>query len=366
MANWPQVSIDTEKDLNICFACGQKNPMGLKINFDWNGKRAVAEFVPSQFHQGWVGLIHGGIITCILDEAMSYAALFEGITGLTAKIEVRFKHPVQLGQSLNISAHLTRKTKRLAEAEAEVSLKDGTVIAESTATLFLTSKKAENQKASKNKARAVIWDMDGVIVDTAAFHLKAWQEVFKKRGVKFSEADFKKSFGQRNDAIIRNALGSELAHKELVSISAAKEASFRKKIAGKIKPLPGVIKLINALKERDFKMALASSAPVQNIRLLLTTLDIYRYFRVIVSDKDVAEGKPSPQAFLLATQRLGVEPENCIVIEDAVAGVEAAKRGGMKSLAITNTHPQQKLAKADIIVDTLKKVSASDLEDLFK
>jgi len=146
MANWPQVSVDTEKEFNMCFACGQKNPIGLKLNFAWDGKTARAEFTPNKFHQGWSGLVHGGIMSCILDEAMSYAALFEGVNTITAKMQARFKRPVQIGEPLIITASLTKKTRKLAQAKAEISLKDGTPVADSIATMFILNQGEEKSK----------------------------------------------------------------------------------------------------------------------------------------------------------------------------------------------------------------------------
>ena len=147
MANWPQVSINTEKELNLCFACGQKNPIGLKLNFDWDGKVARAEFTPNKFHQGWSGLVHGGIISCLLDEAMSYAALFEGVNTITAKMRARFKYPAQIDKPLIITASLTKKTRKLVEAKGEISLKDNTPVADSTATMFILSPREEEIKS---------------------------------------------------------------------------------------------------------------------------------------------------------------------------------------------------------------------------
>jgi beta-phosphoglucomutase family hydrolase len=213
--------------------------------------------------------------------------------------------------------------------------------------------------------KAIIWDMDGVIADTAPYHFKAWQQVFQKRGVKFTEADFKHNFGQRNDTIIRDIQGQGTSQSEIDAISQEKENSFRNMVRQRIKPLPGVINLIKLLAEHGFKMALASSAPIENIQLLITGLGINNYFQAIISDKEVTEGKPSPQGFLLAAQRLGVKPENCIVVEDAVAGVSAAKRAGMRCLAVTNTHPRKSLLEADLIVNTLEAISVNDLEELF-
>jgi len=217
---------------------------------------------------------------------------------------------------------------------------------------------------STSKAKAVIWDMDGVIADTGPYHFSAWQEVFQKRGVDFTEDDFRRKFGQRNDTIIRNTLGEGISQSEIDAIASDKERNFRQRVRHNIKSLPGAIKLITSLKEHGFSMALASSAPMENIQLVTRGLDIESLFQAIVSGREVNEGKPSPQGFLLAAQKLGVEPKNCIVIEDAIAGVTAAKRAGMRCLAVANTHPRKNLTEADLIVDTLKAVSISDLEGL--
>ena len=105
---------------------------------------------------------------------------------------------------------------------------------------------------------------------------------------------------------------------------------------------------------------------MENIHLLTKSLGITDCFQAIISDEDVTKGKPDPQVFKLAAQKLAVEPENCIVIEDAVAGVTAAKKAGIRCLSVTNTHPAVSLAAADLIVDTLEEVSVPDLEELIK
>ena len=88
MKNWPQISVNTDKEYSMCFGCGQNNPIGLKLTFKWDGKTAKAEFTPNEFYQSWSGIVHGGIIICLLDEAMGYAALFEGMNCATASIQV--------------------------------------------------------------------------------------------------------------------------------------------------------------------------------------------------------------------------------------------------------------------------------------
>ncbi|GAJ23288.1 unnamed protein product, partial [marine sediment metagenome] len=205
---------------------------------------------------------------------------------------------------------------------------------------------------------AVIWDMDGVLADTAPHHLLAWQETFAKRGINFTEADFKRGFGIRNDAIIKNTLGEQVTPEEIEAIAREKEATFRRIIGKDIKPLPGALELVKALDEGGISMAIASSTTIENIHLIVGSLGIADYFKAVITGHDVSEGKPSPQVFLLAAQRLGAEPKNCIVIEDAVAGVKAAKSAGMYCVAVSNSHPQEKLNEADLIVASLEMVTA--------
>lgn len=211
--------------------------------------------------------------------------------------------------------------------------------------------------------KAVIWDMDGVIADSGPYHLAAWQEILGKRGVKFTAGDFKHSFGLRNDNIIRNTLG-KISQAEVDTIAREKEATFRRLAGRKIKPLPGALELLRTLKKEGFRMAIASSTSSENIELVTDTLGTADCFQAVVTGHDVTEGKPNPQVFLLAARRLGVEPTNCLVIEDAVVGVTAAKRAGMYCLAVTNTHPRQKLKEADLIVDSLEKVTIDDIKGL--
>ncbi len=216
----------------------------------------------------------------------------------------------------------------------------------------------------ESRLRAVIWDMDGVIVDTGPYHFRAWQEVFQKRGVNFTEEDFKRNFGQRNDTIIRNTMGGSMSSSEMDAIAGEKEENYRRRVAQNIKPLPGAIELLRSLGDQGVKVAMASSAPMENIQLVTRALGINDCFQAIVWGREVTEGKPSPQGFLLAARKLQVEPQDCIVIEDAVAGVTAAKRAGMKCLAVTNTHPAVSLKGADLIVNTLEIVNVGDLEGL--
>ncbi|MDD5702653.1 MAG: HAD family phosphatase [Dehalococcoidales bacterium] len=216
-----------------------------------------------------------------------------------------------------------------------------------------------------SRTRAVIWDMDGVIVDTAEHHFNSWRYAFERQGVTFTREDFQQVFGQRNDAIISRIMAGNVTREKMDSIAQDKEENFRQTVKNDLRPLPGVIALLTTIKDNGMLSAVASSAPSENIRLILTGLGIEDCFQAVVYGDEVTEGKPSPLGFLLAGRKLGVEPRDCIVIEDAVAGVQAAKRGGMHCIAVTNTHPAEDLGDADWVVDSLEKIGLKELNSLF-
>ena len=218
---------------------------------------------------------------------------------------------------------------------------------------------------SENRLEAVLWDLDGVIADTGDYHYGAWQDVFGKKGVTFTKEDFMRHFGQRHDTIIKFALGDGLSPEEFDTVTEEKQQEYRRVVAENIRALPGAIELIKSLNNHNIKTAIASSAPVENIDIIIKGLKIQDSFQAIAHGTEVDEGKPSPQIFQLAAGKLNVEPGNCVVIEDAIAGVTAAKTAGMKCVAVTNSHPVDKLQKADLIVDSLEKVAIDDLKNIF-
>ncbi|MBI4187105.1 MAG: PaaI family thioesterase [Chloroflexi bacterium] len=128
----PKISVDAD-GIDRCFGCGSNNPIGLKLRFHWDGKAARTEFTAAELYQGWPDIVHGGIITCILDEAMSHAALFEGMNCVTAEMQVKLKRPARINERLIGTASVTKKNRRLVEARASIHLADGTLVAEATA-----------------------------------------------------------------------------------------------------------------------------------------------------------------------------------------------------------------------------------------
>ncbi len=145
----PRVTLNADLDEGFCFGCGRHNPIGLKLKFTRDGETIRTEFTPDRTHQGWPGLLHGGILGTLLDEAMSNIAYATGNTCLTANINIRIKQPVKVEIPLVISAWITKQSTRLIETAGQVCLQDGTVVAESTAKQFV----AANQTGKRDRVR---------------------------------------------------------------------------------------------------------------------------------------------------------------------------------------------------------------------
>ncbi len=212
--------------------------------------------------------------------------------------------------------------------------------------------------------QAVLWDMDGVIVDTYEGHFLSWKQSLEEVGQSFNEETFRETFGMNNRLIMAHVFGRELEEDFIWKVGDRKEEIFREDIKGKVQALPGVREWLAQFKAMGLKQAVASSAPQANIDALLDELKIRDYFQVEVSASKLA-GKPDPAVFLLAAEKLGVDPRACLVIEDSIAGVEAAKRAGCKCLAVLTTNPAEKLGRADRIVQDLSLFSDSMLVALF-
>ncbi len=212
---------------------------------------------------------------------------------------------------------------------------------------------------------AVLWDMDGVLVDSAPYHYRAWKDTFAEEGLALDEATFRRTFGQRNDAIIADVLGPGLPPERVAAIGAAKEQRYRALIARKgLTPLPGALDWLHRLYRRGIPQAVVSSAPRENIEAILRALGMSGLFQALVSGEEVERGKPDPASFLLAAQRLGMPPKRCVVVEDAPAGVEAAHRAGMACLAVATTHPRERLEAAEQVVDSLAGLPEDTFERL--
>jgi beta-phosphoglucomutase len=204
---------------------------------------------------------------------------------------------------------------------------------------------------------AVIFDMDGVLVDSYAPHFESWRRLYNELGIEYSEVAFAADFGQTSRDILRRRLHEDLTEARFREIDDRKEGYYREIIREKFPAMNGADDLIEALAGDGFRLAVGSSGPPENVELAIEKLRSGRLISAKVTGADVTRGKPDPQVFLMAAERLGVPPASCVVIEDAVHGVEAAKRADMAAIALTGTSTYAELGSADLIVESLRELS---------
>jgi HAD superfamily hydrolase (TIGR01509 family) len=198
--------------------------------------------------------------------------------------------------------------------------------------------------------RAVLWDLDGTLADSRDFHWRAWRETMQDAGVEISDAQFAASFGQRNDAILAAWLGAAATPDRVRDIGDAKEALYRRYIEREgIAPLPGAAEWVRRLHAAGWRQAIASSAPRMNVEVMHHVLGFAGTIDTLVGAEDVTRGKPEPDVFLTAASRLDVPPPRCVVVEDAQAGLEAARRAGMRRIGVGAGD----LTGADMLVKSL-------------
>ena len=199
---------------------------------------------------------------------------------------------------------------------------------------------------------AVLFDLDGVIVDSRAHHLAAWEAFAREHAPHAARDYFHRSFGLRNDAII-GGLIEGIDRETLAALAARKEELFRASARGNLTLLTGVAELLDFLDAESVPKAIVTSTPRANLDMILDTLEIAGRFETLVAEEDASKGKPDPEGFLVAGRRLGVPPERCVVIEDAPAGLQAAKAAGMRAIGVTTTRPAPDLGDADLVVESL-------------
>ncbi len=187
-----------------------------------------------------------------------------------------------------------------------------------------------------DRRRAVLWDLDGTLIDSEAFHWQSWRDTMRPEGVDLTYGQFLASFGQRNDRILPGWLGPDVDAARIQRIGEAKEAEYRRLAeAHGLTPLPGAREWLATLRATGWKQSIASSAPRVNVEMMLRVAGLEGCLDAIVSADDVTIGKPDPQVFFKAAEKVHTPPSQCIVVEDAAAGVEGARRAGTRSVGVT-------------------------------
>jgi beta-phosphoglucomutase len=217
---------------------------------------------------------------------------------------------------------------------------------------------------SSNKKFSVIFDMDGVIVDSNPYHKTAIQQFCRDHGQQLSDDQLlKKVYGRTNREWI-TALFGDIPEETIHRYTEEKEELYRRLFNKDIKPLKGLIRFLNELENKKVPRAIGTSAPRSNVDFTLTRTETTRYFDIILNDTFVTHSKPHPEIYLKCAQALGLPNSQCIVIEDSLSGVEAGKAAGSKVIGITTTHPAHELSHCDLVIDDFEGLTTEKLRAL--
>ncbi|MCA9099080.1 MAG: HAD family phosphatase [Planctomycetaceae bacterium] len=214
----------------------------------------------------------------------------------------------------------------------------------------------------------VIFDMDGVLVDSYLPHFVSWQETASKFGLELTEEQFRGTFGQTSSSIIRQLWGEgALTPEQMTDFDHIKEARYRELVVAELPIMKGARELVQNLHSDGIPLAIGSSGPPENVQLAASALGGSNLFSAYVTGRDVQHGKPDPQVFILAAEKLGIPPDRCVVIEDAPVGIEAATRAGMKSIGLQSPPPRNRdLSRATLVIDSLSSLSTSRIREVLE
>ncbi len=224
------------------------------------------------------------------------------------------------------------------------------------------------KKVTTNKNEfAVIFDMDGVLVDNSDYHFKSWVHIAKKLDFNLTLHYYKQYLnGRVGSEIIKRFSKTKLSEQEIKKLGKEKDALYRKLFRPHIRPVKGLVNFLANLEKHGVKRALATSAPHENVIFVLGSTKTRKFLKHIVNASHVTKGKPNPEVFLKAAGLLNMKPKNCVVFEDALNGIKAAQRAKMKVVAIATTNKPQDLKHANLVVKDFSGLTVEKLEKLFK
>lgn len=222
--------------------------------------------------------------------------------------------------------------------------------------ILLSKKMPSADKSLQERLKGVIWDMDGVLIDSMELHFRIWKQVFSEYRVEFVRQDFNRHFGTTNLETIQTVLGNKLSLKESLQLAEKKQRLFEQIAITESHLIPGAYPWLQYFFNCGVPQAIASSNAQRFIEAVVKHLNIHHFFHALVSAENLAS-KPDPAVFLESARSINAKPGDCVVFEDAVAGVEGAKNAGMKCIAITTTNPPTALLKADLIIPSYSALS---------
>jgi beta-phosphoglucomutase len=220
------------------------------------------------------------------------------------------------------------------------------------------------KKVPKLKFCAAIFDMDGVIADNMAYHTKAWEKFLQKYSPGLEIGDVSSKYGMTNSDLMSFVLSRKLSPAEVERFGEEKEQYYRDFYAAEMVPLPGLVDFLRELKSSGMRAVVATSAPRSNVEFLLDGLKIRPLFDAVIHAGHVTRGKPDPETYLTAASRVGCRPDACVVFEDAMAGIESARRAAMTVIAVATTFPPEKLTGSRLVIKDFRELTVARLNEL--
>lgn len=213
--------------------------------------------------------------------------------------------------------------------------------------------------------KAVIFDMDGVVVHNDHYHVLAWQQFCDRIGRKTTENEVKSWFGSTNKTILETIYQKNIPDDEADRLGNMKEETYRKLYKDHIKPLPGLKDFLKQVKTHLFKIALATSAPKENVDFVIGMTGLTNFFEVTTNASEIKNGKPDPEIFLKTSQKLKIDPKDCLVFEDSFQGIKAARDAGMKVIGVATSHKRSELKDVDAVIDDFTHIEILDILKLW-
>jgi beta-phosphoglucomutase len=225
------------------------------------------------------------------------------------------------------------------------------------------AQKEKNMPHIKGQTLAVIFDMDGVIVDNMEYHKKAWKIFLKKYAPDIDVEEFSEHFGKVNKDLLKIVFQREISDEEESRFGEEKEALYREIYAEDVAPTGGLVDFLQELKENSVKTAVASAAPKVNVDFVFEKTGLRQYFDVSIDATDVTRGKPDPEIYLKAAEKLNCLPEACLVFEDSMPGIQAGRNAGMRVIGVATSHPADKLKDTEFVIRDFTEINFETVRD---
>ena len=216
-----------------------------------------------------------------------------------------------------------------------------------------------------NELKAILFDLDGTMLDNNGYHLLSWQEYLGRLGIRLSSEDYKANVsGRTNRDAVEHIFDKKMSEEKAEHYYLEKEKIYREMYAPFIRPVAGLLELLQELQRNKVTMAIATSGIQLNIDFMFEHVPVKNYFDKVVNSTHISKGKPDPEIFIVTADSLNLKPVNCIVFEDSISGVEAGKAAGMKVVALTTTHQKNELLMADLVIDDYTQINIDQLKSL--